>query len=284
MPRQELHLYFSLRQRDEVQRSQIQESPTNRSPSATSWALPHQPAKPSSVAGHLPLTPGLSPPQSGPGALSRVGHTAAGGPGYSGKPPAPRASRRKPAPVPRSSPFTRVPKQRSPVPGQKRLAHRRAGPAPSGRQLTTGVPARQAQRRLHPRSVALQRPRSDPTADGPSHRREQAPPGKSTCSRLQRAAESAVRQGVPAPVVQAPSQAAPRGRAFSPIGETLQPAPDRGPPENLTRHQRSHGPVHQPTSECFAHPEKYTPKRPRPGRASLSDSHLARRPSHAPHA
>ncbi|KAJ1208093.1 hypothetical protein NDU88_003483 [Pleurodeles waltl] len=77
----------------------------------------------------------------------------------------------------------------------------------------------------------------------------------------------------PEPVARAPSQATLRSRALSPIGETPQPAPNRGPPQELTQHRQSQGPAHQPTSENIAHLEKYTMKRPE-ARQSLTQNDL----------
>ncbi|KAJ1155928.1 hypothetical protein NDU88_008653 [Pleurodeles waltl] len=84
----------------------------------------------------MPVPPhslqGLSTSFLRPGSLLRsrawrpepVCHTAAGHPNEAGKPLAPRYSRHKPAPV---TAFIC-----SPMPGQKRLAHRSTGPAPRG--------------------------------------------------------------------------------------------------------------------------------------------------------
>ncbi|KAJ1150180.1 hypothetical protein NDU88_002976 [Pleurodeles waltl] len=178
--------------------------------------------------------------------------------------PAPQAGLQHLAPrgaVQRQSPALPLPpgdhKQWAPVPSQECLAHRRAGPAPSSSQLAAGAPAHKAQCRTHPRLRAPFGLWSDPTADGPSHRGEQKPPGKSTHPRLQGAAGSATQHGAPS---------AKGVRTFS--SRTARPGPlprpgkHRSPPltEACRRSQRGAAglgsPHNQPASKNVAHPEK----------------------------
>ncbi|KAJ1090325.1 hypothetical protein NDU88_003458 [Pleurodeles waltl] len=194
------------------------------------------PASPSSEAVHLLPQPGLSPPQSGLVPSACLPH---GG--------------RSPQPSRQAASASLLEAQtntghllclfssaRPKTPGPPEC-----GPVPPRRQLTVSASAREAQRCLYALLGGAAGAVVRPDRRQPQLPEGGIPPGKSTRPRPQGAAGSAAQQGAPAPEARAPSQAAPRGRAFPPIGKTLRPALKRGPPQDLTRRQRSQGPTHQ---------------------------------------